>query len=90
MVAEPAGVKPLQNLTLRYTTSLVENNNANALSRAPIVEHDNTDDYITAITDNSTDNMSTQDTHTVINQDHHELINLQQADVHLRDIIHEE
>ena len=25
----------------------------------------------------------------MINQDHHELINLQQADIHLRDIIHE-
>ena len=45
--------------------------NNDAVSRAPVdMEDDNSDGYITAITDNSTDNVPMQDTHTVIDQDH--------------------
>ena len=51
------------------------------------MEDDDLDGYITAITENSIDNIPIKDTHTVIDQDHQKLITLQQADIHLRDII---
>ena len=47
-----------------------KNNDADALSRAPVdIKDDNSDGYITAITDN----VPMQDTHTVIDQDHETL-----------------
>ena len=64
-----------------------KNNNANALSRAPIdIANNSTCGSISAITDKLVENSSTHEAQTVANTDHQDLIH-QQADDCLQPII---